>query len=194
MPRSVPVLKELRIDKVDAVHKTSKGNCYLECTTTVGTVAFWGSAKNMSNINLIQRQSPPFAVQCGCIPSNWPRHKFWIPESSRVSVLTECAENALPPVSADELARWRRVLIHLVEQLESPRAQQQAGLKSRIGQLSRNGALPREVASMMGLVAEMRNVAEYESKLLSGSESEAVRSAWKAILEWARSRGLAIKE
>jgi hypothetical protein len=47
---------------------------------------------------------------------------------------------------------------------------------------------------MMLLVAEMRNAAEYESKLLNSSESEAVRNAWKAVSEWASSRALQFAE
>ena len=40
---------------------------------------------------------------------------------------------------------------------------------------------------MMRTITEMRNSAEYESKVLSPSECAVVRHAWQAIQEWAQS-------
>jgi hypothetical protein len=42
----------------------------------------------------------------------------------------------------------------------------------------------------MRTVAEMRNAAEYDSKVLSRFESVAVKNAWLAIGEWAAAKGL----
>src|SRR5882762_9629319 len=104
MPSRTPESRELRIIHVGAISRTSKGNCYLECNTGDGTVAFWGKTGNMSNITTIQQHSPPFRVQCGCIPSNWTKHDLWVPQSSPVSVLADPAETQLresPAVSID---------------------------------------------------------------------------------------------
>ena len=125
------------------------------------------------------------------------KHDFWIPEYSPVSILerSDDAKTAkgIEIVSQDELARWRRKIIRILDQLaKSP--VEHSGLASRIWQLSRNGVIPREVASLMQLIAEMRNVTEYEEKVLSASESQAVRNAWSAIVEWALPKGLQIPE
>jgi hypothetical protein len=40
----------------------------------------------------------------------------------------------------------------------------------------------------MTTITEMRNSAEYESKILSASEGTVVRHAWQAIQEWEQSR------
>jgi len=41
----------------------------------------------------------------------------------------------------------------------------------------------------MRVVTEMRNMTEYQAKVLSASESAAVISAWGAIRQWADTRG-----
>jgi hypothetical protein len=56
--------------------------------------------------------------------------------------------------------------------------------------LSRKGRIPRHVASAMILVAETRNVAEYEAVTLSEAESAAARSSWRVVLEWAEGKRL----
>jgi hypothetical protein len=92
-------------------------------------------------------------------------------------------------VSADKLATWRRALIGILNELE-PKAHRgpDEGVAKRIHRLSHDGLIPREVAAMMRVVTEMRNVTEYQSKVLSGSESAAVTSAWAAIRHWADTR------
>jgi hypothetical protein len=42
---------------------------------------------------------------------------------------------------------------------------------------------------MMRAVTEMRNAAEYESKILSTAESSAVSAAYAAVKEWAATTG-----
>lgn len=88
-------------------------------------------------------------------------------------------------VTADDLARWRRRLLRLLDSLEgvSPSRDGPAG---RINRLSRDGRIPREIASCMRLVAEMRNVTEYQGKQLSPLETAAAKNSWLAIEAWAR--------
>ncbi len=196
MPRKKPESRQLRIIHVGSISKTSRGNCYLECDTDDGVVAFWGKTGNTLNIGLIREQPSPFGVECGCISSNWSKHVLWVPESSQVSILAQppgIRHKESATVSLDDLTRLRRVVMRILDQLAS-RHGQQSGPVSRIWELSRNGVIPREVAAMMRLIIEMRNAAEYEAKLLSGSESEAVKNAWEAVSDWAKSLGLKTME
>ncbi|HYT73509.1 MAG TPA: hypothetical protein VEL79_02065 [Vicinamibacterales bacterium] len=97
---------------------------------------------------------------------------------------------AAPLVSGDQLSTWRRALIGILNDLD-PRVQRgpDEGVAKRIRRLSNDGAVPREVAAMMRVVTEMRNMTEYQAKVLSASESAAVISAWGAIRQWADTRG-----
>lgn len=92
-------------------------------------------------------------------------------------------------VQADLLSKWRRTLIGFLNELE-PGVQRASaeGLAKRIQRLSSSRLIPREVAAMMRVVTEMRNMTEYEAKVLSASESAAVTSAWEAIRLWADTR------
>lgn len=86
MVYQTPQLRTFVISLIMGVKRTSKGNIFLECMTTSGeTIAFWGSASNMTNINKIQQQQPPFQVTCGCIKSNFQNHDVWVPESATVT-------------------------------------------------------------------------------------------------------------
>ena len=88
-------------------------------------------------------------------------------------------------VTVDDLARWRRGLLRLLDVLEGISAPRE-GLTARISRLSREERLPREIASCMKLVAEMRNVTEYQGKRLSAVESAAAKNSWLAVEAWAR--------
>lgn len=39
----------------------------------------------------------------------------------------------------------------------------------------------------------MRNAVEYDEKRLSPAEEEAIRGAWRAVLEWAQKKGIALE-
>lgn len=82
------------------------------------------------------------------------------------------------------------MLIGILNELD-PRVQRgpDEGLAKRIQRLSYGRLIPREVAAMMRVVTEMRNMTEYEFKVLSASESAVVISAWAAIRHWADTRG-----
>jgi hypothetical protein len=77
---AIPQLIELEVTRVSQRHQTAKGNFWIECATNQGVVAVWGKAGNMANITAIEARTPPFKATCGCIPSNWPEHAFWVPE------------------------------------------------------------------------------------------------------------------
>jgi hypothetical protein len=96
-------------------------------------------------------------------------------------------------VSADELGRVRRSLLRLLD-VVGQRTSSSEGLVGRITRLSRTGTIPREIAALMKVVAEMRNASEYQAKQLSASESLALRSSWNAIREWAAKTDLPFKE
>ena len=48
----------------------------------------------------------------------------------------------------------------------------------------------RPARALMIVVTEARNAAEYAGKQPTPTEGEAVRSAWAAVLDWARTRGI----
>lgn len=96
-------------------------------------------------------------------------------------------------VTADELAKLRRSLVRILNALDESH-QEREGVVARISRLSRAGRIPRETAALMKVVAEMRNVSEYEAKRPSRSESAAIRSSWAAVLEWASSAGIVRRE
>jgi len=116
------------------------------------------------------------------------------PPRRDVPVLPKASESAasephvVKPLSVDDLADLRRKLTVLLNSIDSGGGMQREGIRSRINRLSREGgALPRHVAALMTTITEMRNSAEYESKVLSASECAVVRHAWQAIQEWAES-------
>ena len=65
---------------------TSKGNRFLECETDAGVTAFWIGDRNEGRIRILRRSGLPLTVTCDCLPSNWPRHALWVPESARVTI------------------------------------------------------------------------------------------------------------
>jgi len=96
-----------------------------------------------------------------------------------------------PPVTLDDLTLWRRGIIQLLNAIDNDPSKK--GVVSRINSLSHAGRIPRETASLMVVVVEMRNAGEYEKKNFSHIESEASRYAWKAVVEWAYIQGVELK-
>lgn len=94
-------------------------------------------------------------------------------------------------VTSDVLGRWRRCLLRLLDALDGGRGRDR-GLKARIFDLSREGQIPRNVAGAMVLLAETRNVAEYEAVVLSRAAAVAASGSWLLVMEWARSRQLTL--
>lgn len=91
-------------------------------------------------------------------------------------------------VTADNLAKWRRTLLRILDHLDGRPTG--AGPAGRISRLVGETRVPRTIAAHMRVVLEHRNAAEYENVRPTGTEGEAVRSSWSAILEWASSKGM----
>ena len=93
-------------------------------------------------------------------------------------------ENGPERVTVDDLSRWRRELLRLLDQLDN-RESPQLGPGARVSRLQEARLLPRTIAAWMRAILEMRNAAEYEGLNPSEAESAAVRKARAAVLHWA---------
>ena len=80
------VERTLTIRRIGDERVTSKGNRFLECETDAGLTAFWIGDRNEGRIRSLRRSGLPLTVTCACMPSNWPRHALWVPESARVTI------------------------------------------------------------------------------------------------------------
>jgi hypothetical protein len=190
---------ELVVRSVGKLQRSPKNHPFLECLVDGGVVAVWGSHDNMANIETVSAAQVPFRLICDCIPSKWDRHDLWVYEKHNIytieSIVTKgskitSAAQPDPTVSLNELSDWRRQIVAWVSTLEKGEPATNEGLAGRIGSLSRAGTIPREIAALMKAVTEMRNAAEYDAKVLTKNESLAIRNAWLALGEWARSRSL----
>ena len=118
-----------------------------------------------------------------------PFHKIRSTPAPRAEPAT--SPSAATVVSATVLADWRRNLVQFLNALDqSGTRPANEGVAGRIGRLSYDGIIPRQIAAMMKTITEMRNAAEYDSMVLSPTESIAVSAAYAAIQEWATSKGL----
>jgi hypothetical protein len=173
---------------------------YLECATDIGTVAIWGSARNTNNINAVQRAETPFRVRALCINpnANYPQHDLWVPEKSPIKFIPgpELPDDQNPiagpkeaAISVEELAKWRRCIIRIVNQMDTGLSFEET-LSARIRRLAREGYIPRDIIALMFAITESRNLAEYESKLPIGPHCKALINAWEAILQWAETKGI----
>ena len=96
-----PESRTLEVRAIRSRVRTRNGNWYLACETSVGVALFWGSDKNLDNIQLIDAGRIPFMVTCGCIASNWPQYDLWVPENSNIEVHApddsgESEDNSVP--------------------------------------------------------------------------------------------------
>jgi hypothetical protein len=60
-------IRDFDVLKVGPLQRTRKGNPFIECETSLGTVAFWGG-RSVDNLGAIQSQTLPFKIRCGCRP------------------------------------------------------------------------------------------------------------------------------
>ena len=102
------------------------------------------------------------------------------------------AVTKLPSVTADDLSKWRRQLLRLLDKFDH-RSTPSAGPVARITRLKNEGLIPRKTAALMIMLTETRNAAEYEDERPTHAESEAVKNAWTAIVEWANARGFDLR-
>lgn len=91
------------------------------------------------------------------------------------------------PVTSDDLARFRRELLRLLDRLDG-RGGSGIGPAARVADLVRSERVPRYIGALMKTVLEARNAAEYDSLVLTKAEGEAVRNAIVAIREWVERR------
>jgi len=68
---------------------SSSGDIFLECRTSRGVLAFWGSPGNTKNIEVIESEQVPFVVRGSCIMSNWDRHDLWVHEDFELATEPE---------------------------------------------------------------------------------------------------------
>ncbi len=67
----------------------SSGDIFVECRTSRGVVAFWGSPGNTKNIGVVESERAPFVVRGSCIASKWDRHDLWVHEGFEVTTEPE---------------------------------------------------------------------------------------------------------
>ena len=80
----------------------------MPCETSDEVAVFWGSDKNLDNIESIESGRVPFTVTCDCISANWSSHDLWVPESSRIEVHApeesdDSEDNSVPATEQDSL-------------------------------------------------------------------------------------------
>ena len=56
----------------------------LECDTSLGRVAIWGSERSRWNIGVVQSEDLPFEAVRFCVPGTDPAHAYWGPEDTRL--------------------------------------------------------------------------------------------------------------
>lgn len=80
------------IFKVSELKSTPKGNLYVECETDKGTIAVWGTERNIRNIQSVQKAKIPFKLSTDryVIPSlQFPQHQYWIPEVAKIEIFNK---------------------------------------------------------------------------------------------------------
>jgi hypothetical protein len=85
-----PKSLEFQVTRVKSVETTADGESFLECATSVGVIAFWGSRDSMTNIEGIEAKRLPFRVRTRCVQPDPPfeqRHSLWVPRNVRVEFL-----------------------------------------------------------------------------------------------------------
>lgn len=85
MMDSIPT--EFVVRRISEVRRSPMGHPYVEAEVDGGTIAFWGSASNMSNIEDVRRYATPFRIICECIRSNWDQHDRWVHERHEIIVV-----------------------------------------------------------------------------------------------------------
>jgi hypothetical protein len=115
----------------------------------------------------------------------WPIKQAGNSASEPPTPTVRDAPPAIDVVTAARLGEWRRHIVQLIGALDLTGRRPDEGVAARIGRLSREGRIPRQIVAMMRTVTETRNLAEYESKVLSPTESQAVSAAYAAVKEWA---------
>ena len=110
----------------------------------------------------LQRQCAMVLIKWDGPPQGMVVHVTYSLEAAVPPVRSAQLEvSAAPGMTVDELAQTRRNLLRLLNAIER-RTPEKEGLVSRVTRLSRSGAVPREIAALMKVVAEMRNALAFE--------------------------------
>lgn len=91
-------------------------------------------------------------------------------------------------ITASEFGSLRRQLFQLLDWIEGQRNREE-GPARRVSQLRSVGKIPRHVANLMHTVLGFRDAAEYDDHVPTEHETNVIQSAWRAIIEWAQSKG-----
>jgi len=95
-------------------------------------------------------------------------------------------------LTTGQLAELRRGLLRLLDGLGPSLPDE--NLAQRIQRMSRSNLIPRNVATCMHIIREMRSVAEYNAKTISPAETLAIEGALGVIREWAQEQKLALPD
>jgi hypothetical protein len=120
-----------------------------------------------------------------CRPPFIPKPQF----ESKETTSQEAKPNQL---TSSQLADLRRGLLRLLDELGPPLADE--SLAQRIQRLSRSKVIPRGVAACMHIIRELRNVAEYDAKIISPAETQIIEGAVRVIREWAHEGGITLPD
>jgi hypothetical protein len=101
-------------------------------------------------------------------------------------------QEAKSNLTSSQLADLRRGLLRLLDEL-GPRLADE-NLAQRIQRMSRSNDVPRNVATCMHVIRELRNVSEYEAKTTSLAEIQIIEGAVRVIREWAHERGITLPD
>ena len=129
--------------------------------------------------------SPAWVVQ------QVPRVLETEPPPPALSLPPQPSSLELRQLRAAELGEIRRRLMALLDQFDTKIGAEPVG--ARIGRLTHSGKLPKQVGKVMSMIVEYRNLAEYETGVLTPAETETILSSWKVILEWSASKGYSLR-
>jgi len=85
-----PQSLEFKVTDIKPVETTDDGRTFLECRTSVGTVAFWGDDDSTENIEQVQARRVPFRVRTQCVHPDPPfdrRHSLWVQRRAHLEFL-----------------------------------------------------------------------------------------------------------
>ena len=76
--------RHLTVLAVGPIHNAEQGHEYLECDTSLGKVAIWGSEHSRWNIGVVQSEDLPFEAVMFCVPGANEAHTYWVPEDTKL--------------------------------------------------------------------------------------------------------------
>jgi len=104
-------------------------------------------------------------------------------EIENSSQLTSIA--SMETVTQNDVANMARELNRILNAVDSEGKQFDESVFARIRRLSWSERVPRQVAALMCVIREYRNIGEHEQSGLSDADIEAITAAWKVIQKWA---------